>query len=464
MSSPPRPSRPFFLCTFAAVATLLIWSGQAPAESAAPLVPDPVSLPRVLHLAEALQIFRERGLDLLIADAAVQSAAADVRIAHALPNPALTLGYGKSFAKRLGDPEADPPTSDSWRFIKDPVLSAGLSDQASITSIIFGKRGLRTNVAQAALGAARLTRVDAQRNLESQVKQQFLMTLIARDTLKFAREVQQASTHMLQLTQTRYNAGAISEADLARILTAKLESDQAVDITFQNYRVAQVGLAFLLGLRSTVPDFEVDEPALLHYAVPPSLGNVSRETLLSNAFENRPDLRAVRFQQQRAEHSISLAKRMRIPDIALSLNYTQQGTVEGQAITPPTVLFGISLPLPLLYQQQGEVQKAEADYRTQSLTYAKLQAQVTSDIESAHAAFVSSEQLVKRMETGGLLASAKRARELVSIQYQKGAASLMEFLDAQRTYIGINVEYLQDLTIYWTAVFKLEQAVGTKLQ
>jgi cobalt-zinc-cadmium efflux system outer membrane protein len=461
MSSPPRP---LFLCTFAAVATLLIWSGQAPAESAAPLVPDPVSLPRVLHLAEALQIFRERGLDLLIADAAVQSAAADVRIAHALPNPALTLGYGKSFAKRLGDPEADPPTSDSWRFIKDPVLSAGLSDQASITSIIFGKRGLRTNVAQAALGAARLTRVDAQRNLESQVKQQFLTTLIARDTLKFAREVQQASTHMLQLTQTRYNAGAISEADLARILTAKLESDQAVDITFQNYRVAQVGLAFLLGLRSTVPDFEVDEPALLHYAVPPSISNVSRETLLSNAFENRPDLRAVRFQQQRAEHSISLAKRMRIPDIALSLNYTQQGTVEGQAITPPTVLFGISLPLPLFYQQQGEVQKAEADYRTQSLTYAKLQAQVTSDIESAHAAFVSSEQLVKRMETGGLLASAKRARELVSIQYQKGAASLLEFLDAQRTYIGINVEYLQDLTIYWTAVFKLEQAVGTKLQ
>jgi len=68
------------------------------------------------------------------------------------------------------------------------------------------------------------------------------------------------------------------------------------------------------------------------------------------------------------------------------------------------------------------------------------------------------------METGGLLASVKRARDLVSIQYQKGAASLLEFLDAQRTYIGTNVEYLQDLTIYWTAVFKLEQAVGTKLQ
>jgi outer membrane protein, heavy metal efflux system len=443
---------------------VLAWRAPAVADESAPLVPDAVQLPQLLRLDDAVQIFRQRGLDLLIADAAVLSAEADVRAARALPNPALTLGYGRSFAKQLGDPQADPPTSDSWVWLKDPVLTAGLSDQAALFTIIFGKRGLRTDVAGAALEAARMARVDAQRTLESQVKQQFLLTLIARDTLKFAREVQQASAHMLELTQTRYNAGAISEADLARIRTAKLESDQAVDATLQNYRAAQVGLAFLLGVRSSVPDFDVDEPELLHYSVPTTLGNLSKETLLQNAFENRPDLRAIRFQQQRAQSSIALAKRMVVPDIALNFTYTQQGTVEGVAITPPTITFGISTPLPILYQQQGEIRKAEADYRTQSLQYAKLQAQVASDIETAHVAFTSAEQLVKRMESGGLLDSARRARELVSIQYQKGAASLLEFLDAQRTYIGTNVEYLQDLTLYWTAVFKLEQALGTKPQ
>ncbi len=442
----------------------VILDARAFAAAGEPLVPDAVQLPPVLHLEDTLQIFRQRGLDLLIVDAAVQSAVADVRVAGAVPNPGLSLGYGRSFAKRLGDPGADPPTSDSWVIEKDPVLSAGLSDQAALQSIVFGKRGLRIDVAQAAVNAARLTRVDAQRTLESQLKQAFLIALIARDTLKFAREVQRASTQMLDLTQTRYNAGAISEADLARIRTAKLESDQAVDTTFQNYRLAQVALAFLLGVRSTVPDFEVEEPELLHYVLPQALSNVTKDALLESAFANRPDLRAIRFQQQRAQSSIGLAKRMRIPDIALNLTYTQQGTVEGQAITPPTLTFGISAPLPIFYQQQGEIQKAEADYRTQALQYAKVQAQVAADIESGYAAFTSSEQLVKRMESGGLLASARRARDLVSIQYQKGAASLLEFLDAQRTYIGTYVEYLQDLTIYWTAVFKLEQAVGTRLQ
>src|SRR5262249_56189946 len=159
----------------------------------------------------------------------------------------------RPFGKRLGHPQADPPTSDSWVWLQHPVLSARLSDQAALFTIIFGKRGLRTDVAEAALGAARLTRADAQRTLESQVKQQFLQTLIARDTLKFAREVQATSAHTLELIQTRYNAGAISEADLARIRTAKLESDQAVDTTLQNYPAPHIPLAFLLGAPPSFP-------------------------------------------------------------------------------------------------------------------------------------------------------------------------------------------------------------------
>ena len=40
----------------------------------------------------------------------------------------------------------------------------------------------------------------------------------------------------------------------------------------------------------------------------------------------------------------------------------------------------------------------------------------------------------------------------------------MDFLDAQRTYIATNREYLQDLSGYWTAIYQLEQAIGTELQ
>ena len=53
---------------------------------------------------------------------------------------------------------------------------------------------------------------------------------------------------------------------------------------------------------------------------------------------------------------------------------------------------------------------------------------------------------------------------MIQLQYEKGAASLLEFIDAQRTFITNNIEALNDLADYWTAVFLLEQAVGRQLR
>ena len=74
------------------------------------------------------------------------------------------------------------------------------------------------------------------------------------------------------------------------------------------------------------------------------------------------------------------------------------------------------------------------------------------------------ESIVERMEGGGLLSRAKFARDNTEIQYRAGKVALIDFLDASRTYIATTVEYLQDLTNYWTAVYQLEQAVGTELR
>ncbi len=58
---------------------------------------------------------------------------------------------------------------------------------------------------------------------------------------------------------------------------------------------------------------------------------------------------------------------------------------------------------------------------------------------------------------------ARRARDLIAFQYEKGAASLLEYIDAQRTYIANSIDYFNNLGGYWTARFQLEQAVGAEL-
>jgi cobalt-zinc-cadmium efflux system outer membrane protein len=225
-------------------------------------------------------------------------------------------------------------------------------------------------------------------------------------------------------------------------------------------RQARVALAFLLGVRGPTPEFTVDDK-ILDFSVPSSLANAQMDGLLRTAFEHRPDLLALGYQRASAEAAIALAKRQRFPDITLSAQYNQTG-VSVVAIQPPTISFSISAPIPIFYQQQGEIRKAEANYDTQSLQQAKATAQVVNDVSTAMAGFDTSRSMVERMERL-LKPSAERAFSITRLQYDKGQASLMDLLDAQRTYIATNLEYLQDLSNYWTAVFQVEQAVGMEL-
>lgn len=405
---------------------------------------------KVLSLPDAVATFRERGFDLLLADQATESARAYAIIASAIPNPAANAGVSKSFGYA-----ADMSGQSTVGF------TAGLSDSAAIEDSLSGKRSLRMSVGRAAYEAAQLSRKDAERTLELTLKQTYAQTALAKKLLAFALDVQKTSAATLDLMKVRHDKGAISEADLAKIEAAKLESDQAVDSIANTLRQSQVLLGFLLGSRQAAPEYDVDD-RVLHDPIPHAIANETREGLIERALRSRPDLAAIRRQTQRAEESVSLAKRLRFPDIALSAQYSQEGT-GSNAITPPTLSIGLSAPLPILYQQQGEIAKAEADRRIQEIASQKVEAQVVADVETAYASVIAAKKLVDRMESN-LLERATRIRDLVNIQYQKGAASLLEFLDAQRTYIATNVEYLQDLTTYRLALFQLEQALGGNVE
>jgi cobalt-zinc-cadmium efflux system outer membrane protein len=426
-----------------------------PAAQADPLpgravVPPPVEVPKLLTLDESLRILRTRGLDLLIAGAAVMSAEADLVNAGALANPNFSVGAGSA----LNYVSTGANCSGCSRL----SIALGVSDNAAFMDFVSGKRGLRVKAARAALAAARMTRVDAERNLVFQVKQAYAQVVLAKATLDFDRTVQDTMTKTLELNKLRYPR-MIDEGGLARVEIQKLEADQSVATAAMSVRQAQIGLAFLLGVRGNTPDFEV-EKTLLTFRVPAALAAASERSLFELALNNRPDLKALGYQRLRAEEALKLAKRTQFPDVTLSMSYSQLGL--GQSVaSPAAITFGAAFNLPAFYQQQGEIRRARADADTQALQYEKNIAQVASDLGSAFAAFKANREMVERMESA-LLGRAKTARDILEKQYRAGNATLMDFLDAQRTYIATNLEYLTDLTQYWTALFQLEQAVGVE--
>jgi cobalt-zinc-cadmium efflux system outer membrane protein len=404
-------------------------------------------VPAHLRSADALRLFREHGVDLILAEAATESARGDALLASAAPNPSFSGGVGRSFACSTGDCSAL-----AW--------SVGVSDGSAVFDSVSCKRRLRMSVANLALEAAHKGEADARRTLEGMLRQAYLHAVAARQALATQREAQETLARLAEIIRARFEHGAISEVEVLKIETEKLTADQEVERAQRDLDVGKAQLAFLLGVRGRIPTFEVD-PELPGYVTPSVLQGATLESLLDVARKQRPDLVGARIQRDRAEESVRSSQRLRFPDIELSAGVSGQGTYSS-AINPPTFSFGFTLTPPIFNRFQGEIVKSRADLATQKAQVAKAEAQVTNDVQTAFTQFKSARSRVERAERE-LLEHAKRTRDLVQLQYQKGAASLLEYLDAQRILISTRLDYESDLSDYWQAVVLIGQAVGTEI-
>lgn len=457
LTAPRAPTAPSAIATSASATSASASATSPPKSSDASATNaangDP-ALPSVLTIDAALQLFRERGFDLLIADAGVLGAEGDEIAAGAVVNPVIGVGVTKVFSYSASG-------VDSCGGCSSIGFSFGVSDNGALMDVFVGKRPLRLKVARAALAVARTAKEDARRLLELQLKTSISHLAAAQEAVDLAKDVAAAQTQTFEIGKLKYPK-VINEGELARIQTAKLQADQQVDMAINNERVNRASIAFLLGVRGAVGPFKA-EPSTIKFTVPSKLASVTEESLLRDAQANRPDVKIAGLQLDRSEAAIELAKRYRYPDIALSLQYSQIGSGQN-ALAPPALTFGVSIPLPLFYAQGGEIKRAQADYGAQAIFKKKVEAQVVSDVVQAYASFQASKTTVERMENGGLLASAKKARDITQIQFNAGQTTLLDYLDATRTYIGVNVEYVNDRLAYWTAVFQLEAAVGVELR
>ena len=404
-------------------------------------------LPTVITIDDALRIFRERGFDLLIADAQVAAAEGDATAAAAIANPQIGATLGRSFDY---DARACPGCSaTAW--------AVSLTDPSALSDLLTGKRGLRVDVARAAVEAARRSRDDAMRTLSLQVRQAVLDAALQQAQLALARELAESTERTRALDQRRLESGAVSEAELARAEVAALQAQQGVDLDEQALIAGKLQLAFLLGLREPPPEFAVDS-TLFDRALPEA--DLRPDALAQEALEERPDLLAAAAQEARAEAVLALARRQRVPDVALTVQYTQEGSGQN-ALQPPTLIFGAQVPLPIFYRQSGEIARAEADLRAQRTSRDKLRAQALSDVRQAIAAVDANRRLAQRLRTR-MLGRARRVRDLVQVQYEKGAASLLELLDAQRTWAQTYGDYLKEVHDFWLSVFRLDAVVGRR--
>jgi outer membrane protein, heavy metal efflux system len=316
---------------------------------------------------------------------------------------------------------------------------------------LFERGHKRPRRLQAARDQTEVTRAqvaDAERTLAFNVGQQFVSVLLAESTLQFSLQDLKSFQQTVDISEAQLKAGYIGEGDYLKIKLQLLQFQTDVSSARLARVQALVGLRELLGYNAVPADYDVIGD-LAYQALKANL-----EDLQMKAVDMRPDLRAAKFGITAAQSQIRLAEANAKVDVNGTFDYTH---VSGEN----TASMFVNFALPVFNRNQGEI--ARTGY---ALTQAQEQQQsasdaVLSDVANAYEAIRSNEEVVQ-LYTSGYLKQAQDSRDISEYAYKRGAASLLDFLDAERSYRSVQLAYRQALGSYMTALEQLREAVGTR--
>ena len=124
--------------------------------------------------------------------------------------------------------------------------------------------------------------------------------------------------------------------------------------------------------------------------------------------------------------------------------------------------FSVNIPLRIFDKNQGEKLRTQLDINRNEKLRDAAQALVFSDVDSAHATITSNLTLLRPYKAD-YLARALKVRDTVAFAYRRGGASLLDFLNAESDYRGIQLNYLNLIGSYLTAASQLNLAAGREV-
>ena len=318
-------------------------------------------------------------------------------------------------------------------------------------SYLFERGHKRQRRLQAARDQTAVTRAqvtDAERTLAFNVGQQFVSVLLAESTLRFALQDLQDFQEEVNISAAQLKAGAISEGDYLKIQLQLLQFQTDVSSARLAKVQALVGLREFLGYDAVPENFDVIGD-LAYQPIGAKL-----EDLQAKALQTRPDFRAAELGVTAAQSQILLAKANAKVDVNGTYDFTHVSGENSASIFA-------NFDLPIFNRNQGEI--ARTRY---ALTQAQEQQEsasdtVLSDVSNAYEALRSNDEIV-HLYTSGYLKQAQDSRDISEYAYKRGAASLLDYLDAARSYRAAQLAYRQALASYMTALEQMKEAVGTR--
>jgi cobalt-zinc-cadmium efflux system outer membrane protein len=364
-----------------------------------------------LSLAEAQRLAFEKNWDLLAAAVGVDAATAQKIVVHEFPNP--TLSLYSSLINVDNHPSSTPEGNGLWDRSYDTIFAINQLFE------IGGKRRSRKVSAQAGFEGAKAQLFDARRTLDLAVAKAYVAAAQAEENVRVLLQSAGTLREEAKIAEVRLRAGEISSSDKSQIeITAEqyeLNAQSARSAAAQ----ARVALEVLLGVPHPNADCELSDrlETLCASATPLNTNSVGTW---------RPDVIAAEAALRKAEADLRLQKAMRVPDPTVLAQYEHYPDTN-----PNSVGVGVSLPVPLWNRNRGNILAAQAAREQARLAFEKAKAGAVADIAVARLAY--SDALKRwRSYRDNIRPKSEQIRQTMAYAYQKGGASLLDLLVAER--------------------------------
>ncbi len=400
---------------------------------------EPAQLPaKALDFPTYVKRVLELNPDLAAARSNLPIAEAQIEIAKEFPDPQLSAGLNQYSLTGHGD--LYPPITEM---------------QVSVPIELGGKRGARVAVARAGVEAARFDYEESVRAMRAAATNSFADSLHARLVLAQKERVLANLLRLVSINERRLAAGDVAEVAL---LQSRVEAQQ-----FRSEVAAAVGErtaldVALLQLWGPQPA----RPAKLELGgdLRSLAGRVDTDMVLATA-QRRPDVLAAGARVEQASRQLSLEEAKRVIDVSVGVGWQHVFPPAGSGSGPTAELLVASLTVPLPFSRvyRGELDAAAAALQQAESQLRSVRAKAESEIGQALARFAAAAERVALFDTG-VLDDARSVLEKTLYNYQRGGATIVDVLIAQRTDSDVNLAYFDALSDRAHSLAAVEQASG----
>jgi cobalt-zinc-cadmium efflux system outer membrane protein len=329
----------------------------------------------------------------------------------------------------------------------------GFSSELGKTVDLGGERKARINLSQSENQMTIALLTDYFRKLQAEATLVYLHAMQHMQLFKVRYDSYQTMKKLYESDSIRVKLGSIMEIDA---IQSKLEAGilrNELIHAIAEWKNALSDISMMTGIT------KVDT-----FFLPSSnLHDVYRDFVLDKlileAQNNRADLLAALHNKDVSQKALVLKHKERNTDLDLKVGFSNYYISEGSSPVSTGITAGLAIPLKFSNFNKGEIKMAEFKVQQAEELFKQVELQirveVTQSWEFYHDYCIQVENF-----NSGLLEDAEKVRKGKIYSYQRGETSLLEVLNAQRTYNDIQTTYYETLFYQGASLIELEKSAG----